>query len=276
MPEGHVTHRLATALTGAFTARSVAVVSPQGRFAESAGQLDGTTLTGAESVGKHLFVTFAEERVVWIHLGLIGRLTFGPADQLPHPATLRLRISDGVLAADLRGPQWCRLITTAEQQAVIEQAGSDPLRPDADPARAWARVACSGRPFAAVLMDQKVFAGVGNIFRAEVLFRHGIDPWVPANAIPQPVFCSVWADLAALMNAAVASGRIDSVDAAHTPEAMGRPPREDRHGGEVYVYRRTGQACLVCGGEILVTDLAGRNLYWCGTCQPPGARGRPR
>jgi endonuclease-8 len=59
------------------------------------------------------------------------------------------------------------------------------------------------------------------------------------------------------------------VHAVHTPEAMGRPPREDRHGGEVYVYRRTGQPCLVCGTPVRTAPLAGRNSYWCPTCQVP-------
>jgi endonuclease-8 len=65
----------------------------------------------------------------------------------------------------------------------------------------------------------------------------------------------------------VATGRIDTVHVAHTPEAMGRLPRVDRHGGEVYVYRRTGQPCLVCGGAVRTAPLAGRNSYWCPTCQ---------
>lgn len=276
MPEGHVTHRLAQALNEAFAGSPVGVSSPQGRFAEAAEQLNGTVLDGSESVGKHLFIEFAGDRVIWIHLGLIGRFSFGPADDLPHPATLRLRISDGTIAADLRGPQWCRLITTDERAAVIATSGPDPLRADADPDRAWAKVSRSRKPVGAVLMDQTAFAGVGNIFRAEVLFRHGIDPLTPANQISRSVFDSVWADLVERMHDALGSGRIDSVAPEHTPEAMGRLPRVDRHGGEVYVYRRAGQPCLVCGTEVRTADLAGRNLYWCPTCQPAGAAGQPR
>src|SRR5690606_41968709 len=55
----------------------------------------------------------------------------------------------------------------------------------------------------------------------------------------------------------------------HTPEAMGRPPRVDGHGGEVYVYRRAGQPCLVCGTPVRTVELASRNLFWCPGCQPP-------
>ena len=274
MPEGHVIHRLARNLTDAFGHEDLQVSSPQGRFAEASHQLDGEPLVGAEAVGKHLLVDFAPA-TVWIHLGLIGKLRFNHDFPAPHPETLRLRLSDGVTAADLRGPQWCRLITNQERAQVIASAGPDPLRPDADPSRAWVKVRRSRKPFAAVLMDQSVFAGVGNIFRAEVLFRHGIDPMLPAQDLPQVVFDAVWADLVFLMEAAVQVGRIDTVVEEHTPEAMGRDPRVDRHGGEVYVYRRAGMPCYVCGTPIAVTELVGRHLYWCPTCQPPGARGLP-
>lgn len=62
------------------------------------------------------------------------------------------------------------------------------------------------------------------------------------------------------------NGRIDTVHAAHAPAAK-RAPRMDRHGGEVYVHRRAGQPCLVCGSELRRAELAGRNSYWCPTCQ---------
>lgn len=272
MPEGHVTHRLARALTGSFGERAVSVSSPQGRFADAAALLDGGVLVRAEAVGKHLLVDF-EPGTVWIHLGLIGKLWF--TDEFPprNPGTLRLRITDGVRAADLRGPQWCRLITPDERATVLEASGPDPIRPDADPERAWRVVHRARRPFAAVLMDQNAFAGVGNIFRAEVLHRHRIDPYLPSADLPRSVFDSVWADLVGLMRAAVEAGRIDTVFDEHTPDAMGRGPRIDRHGGEVYVYRRAELPCHVCGTPVSTADLAGRHLYWCTECQPAGARG---
>lgn len=272
MPEGHVTHRLARALTHEFGGRPVAVSSPQGRFAEAAALLDGQVLTGADSVGKHLLVDF-DPGTVWLHLGLIGKFRFSEDFPPPNPDTLRLRITDGRLAADLRGPQWCRLITPGEREAVVTDSGPDPIRTDADPERAWGVVSRSRKSIAALLMDQKAFAGVGNIFRAEVLYRHRLDPMLPGNRLPRPVFDAVWADLVALMRAAVEVGRIDTVAEDHTPEATGRDPRVDRHGGEVYVYRRADLPCHVCGTPVSTADLAGRNLYWCGVCQPPGASG---
>ena len=274
VPEGHVIHRLSSAITARFGHREVQVASPQGRFAAASALLNGTELVSADAVGKHLLIDFEGGRTVWIHLGLIGKLWFVPVDGVvPHPATLRMRIADPTQAADLRGPQWCRLIDPAERDAVVASAGPDPLRPGADPERAWKKVHASGRPIGVLLMDQKVFAGVGNIFRAEVLFRHGIDPLLPAKKLPRDIFDSVWADLVVLMAYAVKAGKIDTVAPAHMPEAMGRPPRVDAHGGEVYVYRRLGEPCWVCGTPVAGAALAGRNLYWCPSCQPAGSVG---
>lgn len=150
---------------------------------------------------------------------------------------------------------------------MVAASGPDPLRADADPEKAWAKVSRTSKPIAAVLMDQAAFAGVGNIFRAEVLYRHRLDPWLPARDLPRDTFDALWADLVGLMHYGVDEGRIDTVTDDHTPEAMGRPARVDRHGGEVYVYRRAGLPCHVCGTEVRTTELAGRNLYWCPTCQ---------
>jgi len=276
MPEGHVTHRLARTLTREFGGHLVRVSSPQGRFADAAALLDGTRFERAEAVGKHLFLDFEADRVVWIHLGLIGKLHLGPDEPPANPGTLRLRIAANGVRADLRGPQWCRLVTGAERDAVAAASGPDPLRPDADPERAWARLSRSRRPVGDLLMDQAIFAGVGNIYRAEVLFRHGVDPYLPGADLGRATFDSVWRDLRQLMPLGVRDCRIDTVADDHSPEAMGRPARVDRHGGEVYVYRRAGDPCFVCGTPVARAAFHGRNLYWCPTCQPEGSAGGPR
>lgn len=263
MPEGHVIHRLAHALTDTFGGRPVNLTSPQGRF--DAAPLDGAVLERGEAVGKHLLIDFDNGHVVHIHLGLIGKLTLEPL--APPRGQVRLRIDDGVTAADLRGPQWCRTLTRAERDTVVEASGPDPLRADADPTRGYERLRRSGKSIAALLMDQRVAAGVGNIFRAEVLYRNRLNPLEPGTRIDERTWSVLWRDLAGLMGYAVQHGRIDTVRDEHRPEAQGRAPRADRHGGEVYVYRRAGQPCLVCGAEIRTAVLEGRNLYWCSRCQ---------
>ncbi len=267
MPEGHVIHRLADALTESFAGEPVTVTSPQGRFAVEAARLDGGVLTGAEAVGKHLFVAFdvPEPALVHIHLGLIGRLNIGPGD--PSSGQIRLRISDGVTTANLHGPQWCRAVTHAEYLDVLAASGPDPLRPDADPGAGYVRLHRSGKSIAALLMDQRIAGGVGNIFRAEVLFRNRLRPDTPGRDIDRRTWQVIWDDLVFLMRNAVAVGHIDTVRPEHMPEVQGRPPRDDPHGGEVYVYRRAGDPCLVCGRPVRTTILEGRNLYWCGNCQ---------
>lgn len=271
MPEGHTLRRLADDLDVAFAGRPVRVSSPQGRFAESAALLDGATMLGADSAGKHLFLDFGGDRIVQIHLGLIGGLDikeYAGAEPVP-VGQVRLRLLNGTAYADLRGAITCDLVTEAKRDAIVAKLGADPLRPDADPERAWARIHKSPRSIGDLLMDQKVFAGVGNVYRAEVLFRQRIHPLRPGNTLRRKQFDAIWADLVALMAEGVRLGRIDTVRPEHTPEAMGRPPRVDDHGGEVYVYRRTGLPCHVCGTTVRTAVLAGRNSFWCPKCQRP-------
>ena len=268
MPEGHTLHRLATDLTAAFAGRRVRVSSPQGRFAADAATLDGATVVGAESAGKHLFVEFDAERYVHVHLGLIGSFDVrsGPA---PAPVgQVRLRIETPQAYADLRGAIVCDLVGPERRATVLGSLGPDPLRPDADPDRAWQRIRRSSRPIGDLLLDQAVLAGVGNVYRAEVLFRQRIHPQRPGNTLRVSQWRAIWEDLVELMAEGVRLGRIDTVRPEHTPEAMGRPPRADDHGGEVYVYRRTGQPCLVCERPVRTEVLAGRNSFWCARCQP--------
>jgi DNA-formamidopyrimidine glycosylase len=273
MPEGHTLRRLADDLAGTFAGRTLRVSSPQGRFAAEAALLDGTLLTGADSAGKHLFLDFEGERVVHVHLGLYGRfdLTSGPAPAPVGQVRLRLVAEDDgrdPAYADLRGATRCELVTLEQRTGAVARLGPDPLRPGADPEPAWRRVSASSRPIGELLMDQEVVAGVGNVYRAEVLFRHRLHPLRPGRTLRRGRFQAVWEDLVVLMADGVRVGRIDTVRAEHTPEVMGRPPRQDRRGGEVYVYRRTGQPCHVCGTTIRTGELAGRNTYWCPRCQP--------
>ena len=274
MPEGHTLHRLACSVTDVFGGRRVRVGSPQGRFATGAARVDGATLVDGEAWGKHLFVRFEHERFVHVHLGLYGTFDVrADVTEVPAPiGQVRLRIvaegAGSAAYADLRGATTCDLVTTAERDAVVARSGPDPLRADADPDRSWARIRRSSAPIGTLLMDQGVVAGVGNVYRAELLFRHRIHPLRPGRTLRSGQWQAMWDDLVSLMADGVRTGTIDTVRPEHTPEAMGRPPRVDDHGGEVYVYRRTGQPCHVCGRAVRTDVLGGRNLFWCSRCQP--------
>lgn len=267
MPEGHTLHRLASELTDMFGGRVVSSSSPQGRFEVGAARIDGRVLERAEAWGKHLLIDFVGLRErVHVHLGIYGSFVVAAADQ-PVVGQVRWRLATATATADLRGPTVCELLEPDDADALIDRIGPDPLRADADPAQAWQRISSSRAPIATLLMDQRVMSGVGNVYRAELLFRHRIDPDLAGHELDRDTFAAMWTDLTTLMRAGVQTGRIDTVDPEHEPEAMGRDPRVDDHGGEVYVYRRAGQACLVCGTPVCTRVHAGRNLFWCPSCQ---------
>ncbi|MDO8309636.1 MAG: DNA-formamidopyrimidine glycosylase family protein [Actinomycetota bacterium] len=268
MPEGHVVHALARRLGRMFVGQAVRVDSPQGRFWDGAALVDGQVVAKVEAHGKHLFIGFANRGWMHVHLGLYGKWRFGDGDPPVPVGQVRARIVGDGAWAELRGPSVCEVLDDLGRRDAIRRIGPDPIRRDADPGPAWEKASRSASPIGILLMDQAVISGVGNIYRAEVLFRHGISPYRPSREVTREEFDAVWADLVGLMRDGARRGRIDTVRREHTPRAMGRPPRRDRHGGEVYVYRRTGRPCLACGTPVASADLNGRTLYWCPGCQP--------
>lgn len=267
MPEGHTLHRLARQHRRRYAGAPVAVSSPQGRFSTSAEIVDGRVLETAEAHGKHLFLRYGPDLVVHVHLGLYGR--FGDV-RLPVEGPrglVRMRMVGATHYADLRGPTACELITDAEEGVIHARLGADPLRSDADPDRAWARISRSRAPLATLLMDQTVIAGVGNVFRAEALFRRGLDPQLPGKALTREQWDVLWADLVAMLHAGVQRGKIETLRPEHDPRLLGPADRGAMCARKVYAYRRTGQPCLVCGTPIAHHRHLARNLFWCPTCQ---------
>ena len=267
MPEGHVVHLQARRLRRAFRGDKVRVDSPQGRFADGAKRINKRSVTDVQAYGKHLFIDFDNDLSIHVHLGLYGKWRFGKGAAPDPVGLIRLRLQTPEAHAELCGPTACDVLDADGVALILAKVGPDPIRRDADPDAAWARISRSTAPIATLLMDQKVISGVGNIYRAEVLFRHGIDPYRPGRDIDVNEFTAMWEDLVVLMTDGTKRGRIDTVREEHLPEVMGRDARVDRHGGEVYVYRRDGQPCFLCDAEIRVADLNGRHLFWCASCQ---------
>ncbi len=277
MPEGHTVHRLAAAFRDQFVGKQVDASSPQGRFAEGAALLDGHVLGQAEAQGKQMFLGFSEHVWLRVHLGLygmwrfageglqgIGRRNRAAAGEAfpPEPRGLvRLRLVAGRHLADLSGPTACEVISPAEKALAMARLGEDPLRDDADPDRAYAKLNKSRMSIGLLLMRQDIVAGIGNIYRAEVLFRAGLSPFLAGREIQQDVWAALWTDLAALLADGVRQGRIVTVADAHRG---GR----NRRGGSTYVAHRAGEPCRVCGEAVLSEMMGGRRLYWCGHCQP--------
>ncbi|MFJ9365561.1 Fpg/Nei family DNA glycosylase [Nocardia sp. NPDC101769] len=269
MPEGHTLHRLAKLHHKRFAGGAVRVSSPQGRFAEGAALVDGQTLKRADAWGKHLLHHYESGLVVHVHLGLYGKFTESPAPLGDPVGQVRMRIigagrSGDFFGTDLRGPTACEILHEPEVEALTARLGPDPLRRDADPDRAWQRIHRSQRPIGALLMDQGVIAGVGNVYRAELLFRHGISPHRPGRDVSATEWGELWADLVELMRVGVRRGKMHVVRSEHDHGAPSYAADRPR----TYVYRRVGEPCRLCGATVLHAVMEGRNLFWCTTCQP--------
>ncbi|GGM00330.1 Fpg/Nei family DNA glycosylase [Nakamurella endophytica] len=265
MPEGHTLHRLAREHQRLLAGHTVHASSPQGRFTDGAAMIDGRVLRSADAWGKHLFHDYGEDVTLHVHLGLYGKFTAGTGEPPEPRGALRLRLVADDVWTDLRGATACELLEPPQVDALLARLGPDPLRPRSDPEVAWRRLSRSRVVIAALLMDQSVLAGIGNVYRAEILFRHRVDPFAPGRSIDHELWQRMWADLVVLMRAGVRSGRIVTVDGEYRPRRRGPLTREE----SVFVYRRTGEPCRVCGTPVRTQVLVGRNLFWCPNCQRP-------
>lgn len=261
MPEGHTIHRLAREHNRLVRGQVVRTATLQDRFTAGAALIDGSVLRRADAWGKHLFHDYGAGRHLHVHLGLYGTFVSGGLPAPEPRGQLRLRVVGETAYADLRGPTACELLTRAQVRAIQERLGPDPLRRDADPERAWTRISRSRAPIAALVMQQEVVAGIGNVYRAEILFRHRVEPYTPGRELDRAVWEAMWEDLVALMKAGVRSGRIVTTEREDRP--AGQPTRDKAS----YVYRRDGQPCRVCGTQVRTAVLVARNLFWCPRCQ---------
>jgi len=189
-------------------------------------------------------------------------------DEWPPPVVgqVRLRLLTAATCADLRGPTACELQSPDQVQATIAKLGPDPLIDDADEGeeRFTAVVRRKPTPIGLLLMDQTVVSGIGNVYRAELLYRALLDPHTPGKLVPEEIVRSIWRDWARLLRIGVETGQMMTMDDLD-PEAYRRAMahRDDRH----WVYHRAGLPCRVCGTEIVLEEMASRKLYWCPSCQ---------
>lgn len=196
--------------------------------------------------------------------------TTGLADDAEWPppvvGQVRLRLLTDTTCADLRGPTACELQTPDEVVATIAKLGPDPLvdDPAAGEERFVASVRKRATPIGLLLMDQTVVSGIGNVYRAELLFRARLNPHTPGREVPEEVVRDIWRDWVRLLAIGVETGQMMTMDDLD-PEAYRRAmaSRDDRH----WVYHRAGLPCRVCGTEIVVEEAAGRKLYYCPFCQ---------
>ncbi|MBJ8346772.1 Fpg/Nei family DNA glycosylase [Antrihabitans sp. YC2-6] len=263
MPEGPTLHRLARVHQRNFAGAPVRVSSPQGKFASGAALVDGHVLTKAQAWGKHLLHYYDSGLVVHVHLGLYGAFSESSVPMGPPVGQVRMRMVGDAFGTDLRGPTACEVVSKQELAAIADRLGPDPLRRNADPERAFARLHKSRKSIGALLMDQSVIAGVGNVYRAELLFRHQVSPARPGTEISRELWDEMWVDLVAMMKVALRRGKMFTVAKEHDhgegSYAKDRP--------RTYVYRRAGSLCRVCSTPVAHSVLEGRNLFWCPGCQ---------
>jgi endonuclease-8 len=276
----------------AFGGRAVRVDGPQGRFTDTA-VIDGRKLQRVMAVGKHLGYDFGKDRILHVHLGLQGDFTEGCGPLPAVRGALRLRMwnaaavkkpagpdaskphrwyseDDGtdniapekVAWVELRGPMDCSVYTLEMWERLLKRLGPDPLNGDGAE-KFLEKVKKSRKAVGELLMDQSVAAGVGNIFRAELLYRAKLNPFTPGKEVEERALRSIWKDAGVLMKAAMVDRRIVTTKAKDRPHRSGPVLKEEAH----YVYRRQGQPCFVSGTKILTKVMAGRNLFWCPVCQ---------
>lgn len=262
MPEGHVIHRLAREW-GELIGEPLTLSSPQGRFDPT--PLSGRALTATDAHGKHLLLEFDRELWLRVHLGLYGRFEWhdGEGEALPSVGAVRLR---GVYPqgwVDLRGPTACELLTPSAVQDLHQRLGVDPLRAEHDIDEVIEWILTTPTPIGSVLLNQSVIAGVGNVYRAELLFRAGLHPWIPARELDEPTIRGVWRDAQQLLGAGLRWGRI--ITTRTPPMVSALPPAPQS--AATYVYGRGDSPCWACATPIQVQELAGRRVYWCPLCQ---------
>lgn len=237
--------------------KSVSVASPQGRFHEGAARLDGVKCVSVEAYGKHLLYRFENDLTLHIHLGLFGRFRTAKIPAAEPRGEVRVRMMSDSHVVDINGPNTCKVLNVPEFMALATRIGPDVLRQDADPEKAWARIAKSRVSIGQLLMDQSVIAGIGNIYRTEILWRQRLNPKAPGNSISRAVFDRLWADAVQLLEIGVKNNAIITVD--------GVKKSRSRYGERVNIFNKP--TCPACEGVILKFDIATRRAFMCETCQ---------
>jgi endonuclease-8 len=246
------------------------IASANGRMGQT--NQRGTDVDGPilDDAGENSLTSIGAPRRARVHVRMSEQTTglADEGDEWPPPVVgqVRLRLLTPTTCADLRGPTACELQTPDEVAATIAKLGPDPLVDDVAEGeeRFTAVVRRKPTPIGLLLMDQNVVSGIGNVYRAELLFRARQNPHTPGREVPEDVVRELWRDWVRLIAIGVETGQMmtmDDLDPASYRKAMAS--RDDRH----WVYHRAGLPCRVCGTSIVVEEAASRKLYWCPRCQ---------
>ena len=225
--------------------------------------LAGRTIREVMARGKHLFWRFGDATSLHTHFLMQGSWHLyrpgarwrGPA----HEVRLVIEVDDRV-AVGFRRPV-VELLPTTEEARIVAHLGPDPLGPDWDAAEAERRLrAAADQPVADVLLDQRVIAGLGNVYKSEICFLRGLWPWTPVADVAEPGRLVALAKR--LMEVNRTTGNQVTTGSTRPDEAR-------------WVYGRGGRPCRRCGSPIeRRAEHDERVTYWCPRCQPaPAAAG---
>ncbi|MEV0152306.1 DNA-formamidopyrimidine glycosylase family protein [Micromonospora sp. NPDC050686] len=223
--------------------------------------LTGWTVRESVSRGKHLLLRLTapdgDRRTLHSHLRMDGAWrAYAPGERwTARPAHL-IRVvlrSPGAVAVGYHLHELA-LVPAAEEESLVGHLGPDLLGPDWDPDEAVRRLAAQPEATVAdALLDQRNLAGVGNLYKCEVLFLRGVSPWTPVRDVP---------DLPGTV--ALAQRLLAANRGRWTQSTTGSL----HHGATSYVYGRRAQPCRRCGTAIRKAELGERVTYWCPVCQP--------
>ena len=259
MPEGHSIHHAARSQRPHLKGKVLAASSPQGRFMDGAERLDGRRCKDVEAFGKHLLYAFTGGIWLHIHLGLYGRFREHEGGAPEPYGLVRVRLEAPEYAVDISGPATCEVLDKAERERLLARLGPDPIRKDADPERAWDRISRSRTALGQLLMDQSVIAGIGNIYRAEILWRARLHPRMAGRDLSRPAWEALWADTVHWMRFGAESGVITTVD--------GVKPTGRRSRKRFNIYKKPD--CPRCETPTTMFVMAARKAYCCEVCAPP-------
>lgn len=266
MPEGDTIHRAAATLERVLGGRVLDRLEAP-RLARHMPP-SGTRVTSVEARGKHLLVHFDNDEVLHTHMRMSGSWHTYRTGERWRAAAARMRVvlGDGDVEAVCFDAPVVELLDEAAlaRHPRLSRLGPDLVTDDDAVPRGLERLARLGlgrRPVVQVLMDQRLTAGIGNVYANEVAFLAGVDPRRRAADVPGDDFERMLSEAARLLRANLVS--------AHRTTVPGRRP------GALWVYGRTGRPCRRCGTAVRgdrVGDGA-RPTHWCPTCQPREASG---
>ena len=281
MPEGDTIFRAARAMHAALAGQEVT------RFETAYAHLDrvdvntpiaGRTIEGVESVGKHHLIRFSGDLVLRTHMRMHGSWhLYRPGEQWWRgPSQMRVRIDTASWVAVAFNVPVAEFVTRKELATTdaVAKLGPDLLGKEFDRDEAMRRlVATAQQPIALSLLDQRVVAGIGNVYKSEVLFLSGVNPYTPTTAVARDTLERMLDVARELLQANVRDGTSEQIQ---TFRNLRRTSRSLDPSQNLWVYGRARKPCRRCGTPIEMKKMGveARSTYWCSQCQPAASAPR--